>query len=54
MRESARPGQSQFMDISTLGAIGEFVGGIAVIVTLIYLAYQTRLNVRTHEQSVKR
>ena len=40
------------MDISTLGAIGEFVSGIAVLITLIYLAYQTRISVRMHEQSV--
>jgi hypothetical protein len=30
------------MDISTLGAIGELVGGIAVLVTIVYLAIQVR------------
>jgi hypothetical protein len=30
------------MDIMELGAIGELVGGVAVIVTLIYLALQVR------------
>ncbi|HEY5681745.1 MAG TPA: hypothetical protein VIS55_16860 [Pseudomonadales bacterium] len=40
------------MDIATLGAVGEFVGGIAVLITLIYLAYQTRLSARMHQQSV--
>lgn len=28
------------MDIMALGAIGELVGGVAVIATLIYLALQ--------------
>ena len=37
------------MDIQDLGAIGEIVGGIAVIATLIYLALQIRqANVATH------
>jgi len=40
------------MNFTTLGAIGEFVSGIAVLITLIYLAYQTKLSVRMHEQSV--
>jgi len=40
------------MDITTLAAIGEFVGGLAVLVTLVYLALQTRISVRMHEQSV--
>jgi hypothetical protein len=40
------------VDIATLGAVGEFVGGIAVLITLIYLAYQTRLSARMHQQSV--
>lgn len=30
------------MDLETLALIGEFVGGIAVIITIVYLAYQTR------------
>jgi hypothetical protein len=40
------------MSITTLAAIGEFVGGLAVLGTLIYLAYQTRISVRMHEQSI--
>jgi hypothetical protein len=40
------------MNVATLGAIGEFVSGIAVLVTLIYLAYQTKISVRTHEHSL--
>ena len=30
------------MDIMELGAIGELVGGVAVLVTLVYLAVQVR------------
>ena len=40
------------MALDEIGAIGEFVGGIAVLITLIYLAYQTKASVRMHEQSV--
>ena len=36
------------MTIFELGALGEFVGGIAVIVTLIYLALQ----IRRHKQAI--
>ena len=32
------------MTIVELGAIGEFIGAIAVVVTLIYLAIQVRQN----------
>lgn len=32
------------MDIAELGAVGELVGGIAVLVTLVYLAIQVRQN----------
>ncbi len=34
------------MDITTLAAWGEFIGGIAVVVSLIYLAGQIRQNSR--------
>ena len=34
------------MTIAELGAIGEFVGSIAVLVTLIYLAVQIRQNTK--------
>ncbi len=32
------------MTIQDLGALGEFLGSIAVLATLIYLALQTRQN----------
>ncbi len=34
------------LDITTLAAWGEFIGGIAVVVSLIYLASQIRQNSR--------
>ena len=34
------------MDIMELGAIGELVGGVAVVATLVYLAAQVRQNTR--------
>jgi hypothetical protein len=34
------------LDITTLAAWGEFIGEIAVVVSLIYLAGQTRQNSR--------
>ena len=34
------------MDITTLAAWGEFLGGIAVVVSLVYLAGQIRSNTR--------
>ncbi len=39
------------MDITTLAAWGEFIGGIAVVVSLIYLASQIRQNSRLLEVS---
>jgi hypothetical protein len=35
------------MDITTLAAWGEFLGGIAVVVSLVYLASQIRMNTKT-------
>jgi hypothetical protein len=35
------------LDITTLAAWGEFIGGIAVVASLIYLAGQIRLNTKT-------
>ena len=35
-----------------LGNLGEFVGAIGVVVTLVYLAYQIRQNTRQLEQNV--
>lgn len=32
------------MDLETLAQLGEFVGGVVVILSLIYLAYQIRQN----------
>lgn len=39
------------MSIIELGAIGEFIGAIAVIATLIYLSMQIRQNTRAMEES---
>ncbi len=38
------------MNIETLGSLGEFIGSIAVLVTLIYLAIQTRQSVKASQQ----
>ena len=35
------------LDITTLAAWGEFIGGIAVVVSLIYLAGQIRVSTKT-------
>ncbi len=32
------------LTIQDLGSLGEFLGSIAVLVTLVYLAFQTRQN----------
>jgi hypothetical protein len=46
------------VDLDALGNLGEFVGGLAVIASLIYLAVQIRQNTKTLrlqvEQSIKR
>lgn len=39
------------MTIFELGALGEFVGSIAVVLTLIYLALQIRQNTRTNQHT---
>lgn len=41
------------MSLEALGNIGDFVGGVAVVVTLIYLAVQIRQNTRQVHQSVE-
>jgi hypothetical protein len=41
------------MDITTLAAWGEFLGGIAVIVSLVYLASQIRQNSRLLEAAAE-
>lgn len=51
-RDNVNSGKFGKMNVATLGAIGEFVSGIAVLITLIYLAYQTKISMRMHEQSV--
>ncbi len=35
------------MDLDTLAKLSEFVGGIVVVISLIYLAHQVRLNTRS-------
>jgi hypothetical protein len=39
------------MTISELGSIGEFIGAIGVVVTLIYLAFQIRQNTAQLQQN---
>ncbi len=39
------------MTLLELGALGEFVGAIAVVVTLVYLAIQIRQNTRSMEEN---
>ena len=40
------------MTLETLALVGEFVGGTAVLVTIVYLAYQTRQNRLLLQQSL--
>ena len=42
--------EAETVSIFELGALGEFVGAIAVVVTLIYLAIQIRQNTRTMDE----
>ena len=41
------------MTIQDLGAIGDLLGGIAVVVTLIYLAAQIRQNTRINASLIR-
>jgi hypothetical protein len=41
------------MDITTLAAWGEFLGGIAVVVSLVYLASQIRQNSKLLEAAAE-
>jgi hypothetical protein len=41
------------VNLEALGSIGDFVGGIGVVITLIYLALQIRQNTRQVEQSMQ-
>jgi hypothetical protein len=47
LRASAAAGEIDAMTLQELGNLGELVGGIAVIVSLVYLAAQIRRNTRT-------
>jgi len=39
------------MTLQDLGALGELVGGLAVVLSLAYVAYQVRQNSRQIEQN---
>ena len=39
------------MNWDAIGAIGEIVGAIAVVITLLYLAHQTRINTKAVKTS---
>ena len=39
------------MDLTQLANLGEFIGGVAVLVTLIYLAVQVRQNTLSNRVS---
>lgn len=41
------------MTIQDLGAIGDLVGGVAVLVTLVYLAIQVRQNTKVHASLIR-
>ena len=41
------------MNIVELGALGEFVGSIVVLITLVYISVQVRQNTRSMEESRK-
>ena len=41
------------MSIIELGALGEFIGAITVVVTLIYLAIQLRQNTKIHASMIR-
>jgi hypothetical protein len=39
------------MTLEELGNVGEFVSGLAVIITPVYLAFELRINTRTFRAS---
>ena len=41
------------MTIQDLGAVGDFIGGAAVLVTLIYLAMQIKQNTKVHASLIR-
>ena len=41
------------MTIQDLGAAGDFIGGVAVLVTLIYLAMQIKQNTKVHASLIR-
>jgi hypothetical protein len=40
------------MDIGWLGDLGDFIGGLGVIVTVAYLAMQVRLNTKAQHETI--
>ncbi len=41
------------MTIQDLGAIGDLIGGVAVVVTLVYLAAQIKQNTKVHASLIR-
>jgi hypothetical protein len=41
------------MSWDAIGAIGDFIGGVAVVVSLVYLATQVRHSARITEQNTR-
>jgi len=41
------------MTIQDLGAIGDLVGGVAVLATLVYLAMQIKQNTKVHASLIR-
>jgi hypothetical protein len=52
-RSVGRPHRRRVVSIQDLGSLGELVGGIAVVVSLVYLALQIRQNTRQVEQNTR-
>jgi hypothetical protein len=46
-----RPSREDFVSIAEMGSIGEFLGSIAVLVSLVYLAIQVKRNTETARTS---
>ena len=42
------------MDLSQLANLGEFIGGLAVLVTLVYLAFQVRQGTKAERADANR
>ncbi len=41
------------MTIQDLGAVGDFIGGVAVVITLIYLALQIKQNTNVNASLIR-